>query len=264
MKRLLMAAGLSVAFSVPIAVFATMSTAESSTASQAQYAPTNTAAPGISGTTVEGSTLTASTGSWSSSSNTTYSFQWQRCNSTGAACVNIAGATGQTYVLAAADVSNRVRVVVTAKNADGSTGANSGVTAVIKSKSTQGTTTGTTIAAGSVNLPDRLVIDQVKFEPNPVRNVGPITARFHIKETQQGKSVTDALVYAIGLPYGWTRNTPEVTTDGNGWATVAFTPTRRLPLQRGTYLVVFVRARKPGDSTLAGVSSRRLVQARIR
>ena len=49
MKRLLMAVGLTAALSVPVAVFATMGTAESSTAAQAQYAPTNTAAPQISG-----------------------------------------------------------------------------------------------------------------------------------------------------------------------------------------------------------------------
>jgi hypothetical protein len=261
MKRLLMAAGLTVAFSVPIAVFATMGTAESSTASQAQYAPTNTGAPGISGSTVEGSTLTATTGTWSSSSSTTYSFQWQRCNASGAACVTIAGATGQTYVIQTADVGNRARVVVTARNADGSTVANSGVTAAITSKTTQGTTTGTTVAVASVNLPDRLVVDQVKFQPNPVRTVGPITARFHIKETQQGKSVSDALVYAIGLPYSRVTVPGEVKTDAQGWATMTFSPAKLFP--RKGYITFFVRARKGGDDVLAGVSTRRLVQITV-
>jgi hypothetical protein len=36
-----------------------------------------------------------------------------------------------------------------------------------------------------------------------------------------------------------------------------------MPLRRGS-LVMFVRARKAGDNLLAGVSSRRLVQATIR
>jgi len=36
-----------------------------------------------------------------------------------------------------------------------------------------------------------------------------------------------------------------------------------MPLRRGD-LVMFIRARKPGDSLLAGVSTRRLVQEAIR
>jgi hypothetical protein len=38
------------------------------------------------------------------------------------------------------------------------------------------------------------------------------------------------------------------------------TPTRNLPLRRGSALVVFVRARVEGQSLLAGSSTRRLVQ----
>jgi uncharacterized cupredoxin-like copper-binding protein len=238
-----------------------MGTAESSTASQAQYAPTNTGAPGISGSTVDGSTLTATTGTWASSSSTTYSFQWQRCNATGAACVNIAGATNQTYVLQTADVNNRIRVVVTARNADGSTVANSAVTAAITAKAPAGTETGTTISAANVNLPDRLVVDQVKFTPNPVRVRGAITARFHIQETQQGKSVSDALVYAIGLPYSRVTVPAEVKTDAQGWATMTFQPAKFFP--RKGYITFFVRARKGGDDLLAGVSTRRLVQITV-
>jgi hypothetical protein len=55
---------------------------------------------------------------------------------------------------------------------------------------------------------------------------------------------------------------PETPTDGTGWATIQIRPTRNLPLRRGD-LVMFVRARKPGDSLLAGVSTRRLVQEPI-
>src|SRR3954467_3292808 len=91
MKRLLAAATLSAAFLIPVAVFATMGTAESTTAAQLQYAPSNTAAPTAGGTAQGGATLTAGTGTWASSSAVTYGYQWQRCNATGAACVEISG-----------------------------------------------------------------------------------------------------------------------------------------------------------------------------
>ena len=42
-------------------------------------------------------------GSWSGGP-TDFSYQWRRCSSSGAGCRNIPGATGQTYVLGAADV----------------------------------------------------------------------------------------------------------------------------------------------------------------
>jgi hypothetical protein len=56
---------------------------------------------------------------------------------------------------------------------------------------------------------------------------------------------------------------PETATDSTGWATIQVRPTRNMPLRRGD-LVMFVRARKPGDNLLAGVSTRRLVQEPIR
>ena len=55
----------------------------------------------------------------------------------------------------------------------------------------------------------------------------------------------------------------EQATAEDGFVTFTLTPTARLPLKNGFALVTFVRARKPGDSVLAGVSSRRLVQVRL-
>jgi hypothetical protein len=261
MRRLLAASGITLAFLATVAVFATMGTAESSTAAQAQYAPSNTAAPTVSGTAQEGQTLTAGTGTWASSSATKYAYQWQRCNSTGAACANIAGATNQTYVVGSADVGNRIRVLVTATNSDGSSSAPSSTTAVVTAKTAQGTNTAAVMSVANVSLPDRLVIDDVKFQPNPVRTTTSITARFHVKETQNGKSVSDALVYAIGLPYSRVTVPGEVKTDATGWATVTFNPAKFFP--RKGFVTVFIRARKPGDDALAGVSTRRLVQFTI-
>jgi hypothetical protein len=95
-------------------------------------APSNTALPSISGTTTQGQTLTAAKGSWNGSP-TSYAYQWRDCNSSGASCTNISGATAGTYTLASGDVGDTIRVVVTATNAGGSTPATSNQTAAIAS-----------------------------------------------------------------------------------------------------------------------------------
>jgi hypothetical protein len=222
-------------------------------------APKNTAAPTISGSQQEGATLTANKGNWSGAGTITFTYQWQRCAGTGGNCADIPGATGQTYVLTSADVAHTVRVNVTAKNASGSTLGSSAETGLIAPGKT---TTGTAIAVAQVSLPNRLIIDKVSFSPSPLRSHGALTARFHVSDTR-GFSIQGALVYALGLPYNYARNAPEVATDGTGWATITIQPTAQLPLRRGGALVIFVRARKPGDNLLAGVSTRRLVQAAV-
>src|SRR5262249_11410449 len=64
-------------------------------------------------------------GTWSGNGNT-IGYQWQR------GTVDIAGATGQTYDLTAADVGATVRVVVTASNPDGTSSKASAPTAPVK------------------------------------------------------------------------------------------------------------------------------------
>src|SRR4051794_25465829 len=50
-----------------------------SLASAAGEAPANTTPPAVSGTPAVGSTLSASTGSWTGTAPITYSYQWRRC-----------------------------------------------------------------------------------------------------------------------------------------------------------------------------------------
>jgi hypothetical protein len=99
--------------------------------------PVNTAPPTVTGTTTEGQTLTATAGTWNGSP-TSYAYQWQDCNTVGEACSNIAGAVAATYVLAAGDVGQTLRVAVTATNAGGSAQASSAQTATIAAKPSEG------------------------------------------------------------------------------------------------------------------------------
>ena len=66
-----------------------------------------------------GEELTAEEGSWTNCP-TSYAYQWQRCDIDAIACGPITGATGKTYGVRNADVGFRLRVEVTAKNANGS------------------------------------------------------------------------------------------------------------------------------------------------
>jgi hypothetical protein len=89
----------------------------------AQDRPGNTAEPRISGTASVGSTLSASTGSWTGSP-TSFAFQWLRCSRDGGRpdgsdCAAIGGATTSKYVVATPDVDHRIRVRVSAANTDG-------------------------------------------------------------------------------------------------------------------------------------------------
>jgi phospholipase C len=83
------------------------------------YPPLNTALPTISGTAQQGQTLTASQGSWTNSDqHTTYSYQWQRCGSTGANCTNITGAKSPTYTPTSADLGDQITVAISATDAE--------------------------------------------------------------------------------------------------------------------------------------------------
>jgi hypothetical protein len=86
----------------------------------------------IAGDPTQGVTLTvASTGNWGGRLPISFTYQWRRCDATGASCSNISGATGSSYTLVTADVAKTVRVVVTATNSSGSASTTSAQTAAI-------------------------------------------------------------------------------------------------------------------------------------
>jgi hypothetical protein len=226
--------------------------------------PASAAPPIITGLAREGQVLTAAVGSWTNGP-TSFTFTWRRCDASGNNCDGFA--TGQTVRLTSADVGHRIRVVVAGSNAYGTTKATSVPTAVVV-RAVVTPTGAIKLRSGETSLPvtmilppQRLVISGIQFVPARLLGRQAFTGRFRVTDTR-GYVVRGALVYAIGLPYGWIRNAPEVVTGTDGWATITFLPTASMPIRRAA-LVFFLRARKPGDSLLAGVSTRRLVQVRI-
>jgi hypothetical protein len=222
-------------------------------------APQNTAAPTISGSAVVGGQLTAVEGSWTAAP-TRYAYQWQQCDAAGAGCGAIAGATGKTFGVRSADAGRTLRVEVTAFNPHGQRSATSVQTGVVRAVGSGG---GTTVSIANVALPTRLVITAVSTTPTTIPNRRTtMTMRVRVNDTG-GRLVQGALVYASGIPFGRVTAMPEVATDANGIATLRFRATARLPIVRNTAVQFFLRARKPGENPLAGVSTRRLVQVRV-
>jgi hypothetical protein len=229
--------------------------------------PANTKTPTISGPAVQGGTLNADPGKWQGQGPITFTYEWVRCDAQLKSCPPIQGATLGKYTLTAADVGHRIFVRVTAHNAGGISVANSSPTAVVQAStpppppppSTKGT-----VSISQVSLPDRLVVDRLQFTPSRITSTSqPLIARFHVSETQNGRSVQGALVYATGVPYNRLSKQPEVTTGSDGWATITFHVLPTFQLRKGNLVVMFTRARKPGENVLAGVSNRRLVSLSI-
>jgi hypothetical protein len=80
--------------------------------------PVSISAPAISGTAEEGQTLSGTPGAWTNQP-TSFTYEWERCNSSGASCSPIAGATATTYTLGASDVGMTIRFQETAANSSG-------------------------------------------------------------------------------------------------------------------------------------------------
>ena len=119
------------------------------------------------------------------------------------------------------------------------------------------------INVSEVSPPAHLLINRQAIAPSPVRSgTQTIVFRFHVSACG-GRSIVGALVYQTPTPYQqFSAN--EVATGPDGWATITAHRLRYFPASsRQQLLVVFVRARKPGESLLAGVSTRRLVQVRL-
>ncbi len=262
---------------------ATTTTTSSTTVAQ----PSSSSPPVISGQAVVGQTLTASTGTWQGSP--TFTYQWLRCDPNGGSCAAILGANQPTYTLTSADAGTTIRVQVTGTNAGGSATDTSVPTAIVQAAptttttrtTTTTTTTPTTTTSGnatglidlgngvksipvsSVSLPDRLTASRIRWSPSSiVSRETPVTVQVQVVDSN-GFVVRNALVYATGVPFHRLSQPPEAVTNTQGWATLTFQILPSFSLRRGNLIVLFVRARKPGESALAGVSTRRLVALRI-
>ena len=116
-----------------------------------------------------------------------------------------------------------------------------------------------------ISPPARLLVDTLQADPRVVtRGTAALVVRFHVT-SNCGGPVQGALVYATATPYNQFAIPPEAPTGADGWATLVFRRLQGFPVSgRQQLIAVFVRARKPGESVLGGISTRRLVSIPVR
>lgn len=211
--------------------------------------------PTISGTAEVGLTLVATRGAWNGKP-TSFSFQWNRCDATGAACVGIGSATAKIYTPTTADIGHTLRVAVTAKNGSGSATASSAPTVVIPPS---GCPAGVgSIPVAELTPPARLDVANVAVTPAVSRSATTIHIHVHVSACGN-RAVQGASVFAAAIPYNqFAVGQAATASDG----TADLTEARRggFPAGRNQHLLtVFVRAWKQGEPQTAGVSGSRVV-----
>ncbi|MCW2961023.1 MAG: hypothetical protein JWM90_1410 [Thermoleophilia bacterium] len=151
-------------------------------------------------------------------------FQWRRCDASGAACSDIAAATSATYVIQDADLDATLRVVLTRTNSCGTgcgaatlTSGPSAVVAAIASVATPATTT-TSSTTGTVAVPSSAQVGDVLVVVITTRDGSDqdITERTtshgtKYRQTNNSDRIAIALFYRVvtgaeqaSYTFGWT------------------------------------------------------------
>ena len=113
--------------------------------------PSNTIPPSLSGSSIIGSTLTCSDGTWNGTLPISFTYQWKRNGS------DIIGETASTYVLVNADYANSITCEVTATNSAGISSALSDViigTAIAPSATVDPVISGTNVVGQTLSCTD--------------------------------------------------------------------------------------------------------------
>ena len=99
-------------------------------AAGAYASPANVSPPTINGAARDGSVLKAGKGKWTPKP-ISYSYEWTRCDTSGAGCAPIHGADQHSYRASSQDVGHTLRVIVTASGGESGTSATSAATSAV-------------------------------------------------------------------------------------------------------------------------------------
>lgn len=130
------------------------------TAVIAPAAPPAPTPPIVTGSAVDGQTLSSTEGTWAEpNSGLTFTYRWWRCNADQVYdCSQVSGATGSTLLLTPSEVNFKIKVVVTADNGEGTAEQTSALTGPVNAlaPASQGTPTITgELTNGSTVTADR-------------------------------------------------------------------------------------------------------------
>jgi hypothetical protein len=272
-RRRWVALGAAFGAGVAAVVVSALAAFASSGAAASEAKPVNTQPPRISGTPQEGQTLFGDRGNWANTP-TDYNWYWYRCNQNGGSCNDVGFAAGQhNYRLTAADVGKTIRLRIRARNGDGFTDATSVPTAVIAKSPTPPPPPprgngcppgGNPDQVANIQGPANLIIDSWTQEPGIVgRSTTAWTFRVHVTSSCGGP-VQGALVYGTATPYNQWTIPAEQPTGADGYATLTFQRLSGFPVSNHQELIaMFLRARKPGENVLNGITGYRLVSVPV-
>lgn len=192
-------------------------------------APKNTSGPTLTGSTGVGRTLTAHAGKWTGDPSPTFAYLWQHAGADGK-WTAIAGANAGSYSPQKTDLGDTLRVIVTAKNA-------------------YGTSAGQSTASTKVHV------------PAPPKNTAPpeLTGAAADGEVLSLSPGTwDSTQGSVTLAYQWQRFVSSVWTNIPGATTGSYTPQQA---DVGHQLRVTVTAVNTDGSTQAASAASGVIQA---
>ena len=210
------------------------------TAGAAAAKPAATTAPTVTGVTEAGQTLTVAVGSWSGAP-TAFGYQWQRCQSAGAGCTAILGATASTYQLSAGDIGSYVAAVITATGKGGSGTATAAVATAVTAAPVPAAVPSPAVVspgvAGAVSTADGAAT--LTWQPGAIPLATTVTL------THTGQTVTlgltpalPRLTWPVELTYAApTTDVIGYSTDGKVWLPTTALKSTALPVGTsvGTY-----------------------------
>ena len=149
--------------------------------------------PTIVGPPTAGQLLAAVPGTWEGGKPVTFTYQWRRCDSAGASCVAIDGATAETYRPVTADVGHALKVFVTATSAAGTASSTTVPTAPVSPA-------GTSPAARPTNLKAPQILGKAQAGQTLTSSVGTWTGS-PTKFTYRWRRCNAAGTSCIAIPH---------------------------------------------------------------
>ncbi len=127
--------------------------------------PALTTAPAVSGTVQQGQRLSATSGTWTGSGTIAYAYQWYRCDTAGAHCSSVHGATLATYTLAAADTGKTIGLTVHATDSTGTATAYAGLVGTVAARTAPLHATAAPAVTGSPTVGQKLTAASGSWSP---------------------------------------------------------------------------------------------------